>query len=85
MSTDNKTTNSDKSDKSTLDGKSIKGIRQSLGCSQEVLAQLLGMSKSSSAAISDWENDRFNIPNKHVDKLLSLTKEKVNMFKESLK
>ena len=79
-STDNKST-----DKSTLDGAAIKGIRNSIGASQEVLAQLLGMSKSSSAAISDWENDRFSIPNKHIDKLLSLTKEKVNMFKESLK
>ena len=53
-------------------GPQIKALRENAGLTQVAVAVKLGMKRSSSAAISDWEAERVKVPAKHQTKLLSL-------------
>ena len=53
-------------------GKKLKEMRQARGFTQVFVAEYLGMAKSSSAAIGDWEAERNRVPVKHQTKLIDL-------------
>ncbi len=53
-------------------GSQMKALRENAGLTQVAVAVKLGMKRSSSAAISDWEAERVKVPTKHHTKLLSL-------------
>ena len=55
-------------------GPEMKVLRENAGLTQIDVAVALGMKRSSSAAICDWETERLKVPAKHYNKLLSLYK-----------
>ena len=55
-------------------GPEMKVLRENAGLTQGDVAVELGMKRSSSAAICDWETERLKVPAKHYNKLLSLYK-----------
>ena len=57
-----------------LTGPEMRALRREVGLTQGDLAVALGMKRSSSAAIGDWEAERLKVPTKHHVKLLSLYK-----------
>ena len=57
-----------------LTGPEMRALRREVGLTQGDVAVALGMKRSSSAAIGDWEAERLKVPTKHHVKLLSLYK-----------
>lgn len=53
-------------------GPKLRAMRIAAGLTQTFVAQYLGMAKSSSAAIGDWEAERTKVPVKHQAKLIDL-------------
>lgn len=51
-------------------GKQLKELREIKGLTQQEVSDILGL--KSTANISDWENDRENVPDKHRRKLLEI-------------
>ena len=53
-------------------GAKLKAMRIAMNLTQVFVAEYLGMAKSSSAAIGDWEAERNKVPVKHQAKLIDL-------------
>ena len=53
-------------------GKRLRAMRVAMNLTQVFVAEYLGMAKSSSAAIGDWEAERNKVPVKHQAKLIDL-------------
>ena len=53
-------------------GQQLKAMRMAMNLTQVFVAEYLGMAKSSSAAIGDWEAERNKVPVKHQAKLIDL-------------
>ena len=51
-------------------GKQLKALREIKGLTQQEVSDILGL--KSTANISDWENDREDVPDKHRKKLLEI-------------
>ena len=51
-------------------GKQLKELREIKGLTQQEVSDILGL--KSTANISDWENDREDVPDKHRKKLLEI-------------
>ena len=51
-------------------GKQLKELREIKGLTQQEVSDILGL--KSTANISDWENDREDVPDKHKKKLLKI-------------
>ena len=55
-----------------FNGPRLRAMRIAAGLTQVFVAEYLGMAKSSSAAIGDWEAERNKVPVKHQAKLIEL-------------